>query len=947
MDNAAAPPPVVLPAAPALAAGPRGAAWLGAEGEIEELGHGEATRRARASPPIVCHRLALARRLGVEPFPALDVLELFAFARPARFCLPTARGLASALGLSTPGDLIGEALSLRAAAQALLAELAADADPDAASIAAGLARSGWGWAHAVLAALGVDEAAIEGMGGARRGRFGLDVWNQLANWRDEAPRPAPSHRRVEAEEARAELSRLLHDGAEARPQQGEYAAAVAAGFAPRDVAGSPIVVLAEAGTGIGKTLGYIAPASLWARRNKGVVWLSTFTKNLQRQIDQELDRLYPQAEVKAEKVVVRKGRENYLCLLNMEDAAGGRGTRSAGWLPVEGVALGLMARWALASRDGDMVGGDFPAWLAQLLGRGRTLGLTDRRGECIYSACSHYRKCFIERAARKARHADIVIANHALVMINAALGREDATPPLRYVFDEGHHLFDAADGAFSADLSGIEMAELRHWLRGDDRGRRGRLRGIERRLGDLVATDATASEALRDTARAGGALAAPGWLGRIGADQAAGPAEAFLEHVRAQVLARNPDSASVYGLEASVEEPVPGLIDAALALEAALARIATPMSALRRWLVRRLDEAADELDTDTRVRIEAARRGLERRERLVATWRSMLGDLRGATPETFVDWLSVARRGGREVDIGFHRHWIDPTIPFAEQVLKRTHGAVITSATLRDLGQPADDDLGADDDWASAEVRTGAHHLALPARRVSVPSPFDYAEQTRIIVVTDVRRDDADQVGAAYRALFLAAGGGALGLFTAIARLRRVHDRIASALDEAGLILLAQHVDAIDTGTLVDIFRAEPDSCLLGTDAVRDGVDVPGRSLRLIVFDRVPWPRPDILHRARKAAFGGARYDDLITRLRLKQAYGRLIRRAGDRGVFILLDAMMPSRLCHAFPDGVAVHRLGLKDAVAMTAATVAEAPADAPKPGPRTGPRTGPRHGT
>ena len=56
-----------------------------------------------------------------------------------------------------------------------------------------------------------------------------------------------------------------------------------------------------------------------------------------------------------------------------------------------------MARWAARSRDGDMVGGDFPAWLADLLGRGRTLGLTDRRGECIYSACQHYGKCFIER----------------------------------------------------------------------------------------------------------------------------------------------------------------------------------------------------------------------------------------------------------------------------------------------------------------------------------------------------------------------------------------------------------------------------------------------------------------------------------------------------------------------------------------------------------------------
>jgi ATP-dependent DNA helicase DinG len=203
--------------------------------------------------------------------------------------------------------------------------------------------------------------------------------------------------------------------------------------------------------------------------------------------------------------------------------------------------------------------------------------------------------------------------------------------------------------------------------------------------------------------------------------------------------------------------------------------------------------------------------------------------------------------------------------------------------------------------------------------RAALRSPFDHALQTRVIVVNDVARDDPARIAAAYRALFLAAGGGALGLFTAIKRLRQVHGRLVAPLEEAGLMLLAQHVDALDTTTLVEIFRAETDACLLGTDALRDGVDVPGRSLRLIVFDRVPWPRPDLLHRARRARFGGRLYDDMITRLRLKQAYGRLIRRADDVGVFVLLDPAMPSRLYGAFPQGVEPIRLGLAEAVRET----------------------------
>jgi ATP-dependent DNA helicase DinG len=186
-------------------------------------------------------------------------------------------------------------------------------------------------------------------------------------------------------------------------------------------------------------------------------------------------------------------------------------------------------------------------------------------------------------------------------------------------------------------------------------------------------------------------------------------------------------------------------------------------------------------------------------------------------------------------------------------------------------------------------------------------------------VVTDLGFE-IDELAGAYKALFLASHGGGLGLFTAIRRLQAVHARIAPALEAAGITLLAQHVDAMDNATLVDVFRAELDSCLLGTDAMRDGVDVPGRALRLVVFERVPWPRPDILHRERRVHLSGGNpkaYDDSKARLRLRQAFGRLVRSETDRGVFVLLDRRTPSRLLSAFPPGVAVRRVGLAEAVA------------------------------
>jgi ATP-dependent DNA helicase DinG len=220
------------------------------------------------------------------------------------------------------------------------------------------------------------------------------------------------------------------------------------------------------------------------------------------------------------------------------------------------------------------------------------------------------------------------------------------------------------------------------------------------------------------------------------------------------------------------------------------------------------------------------------------------------------------------------------------------------------------------DDWANAEMRTGVVHLPYPVKRASYASPFPYREISQVIVVNDVNREDMDQVAAAYRELFLAAKGGALGLFTAIARLRAVHRRLTIPLAQAGLPLYAQHVDPMDTGTLVDMFRAERDACLLGTDAVRDGVDVPGDSLRLIVLDRVPWGTPTILERARREAFGGQAYGDMVVRLRLRQAFGRLIRQAGDRGCFVVLDSRLASRFATAFPDGTPLKRMGLVEAI-------------------------------
>jgi ATP-dependent DNA helicase DinG len=918
----------VLPSALAVVPGPR--AGLADEAGERDLTAGAARQFIQKSPVIVAHAGLSAKRLGLNP-PArsrnlFDALELYAFVHPATFCAPSAAGLARALGLPEPKGAAAQAKTLRSVCRSLLDELAATPWPsreEALALCETMHRGGWAWGPLVLQSL-----RSQPIDRAWRGA-GLDVWTRLPEWEESAPLGEPGSKPVTPQAAQARLSELLARAGldEARPTQSTFAAETAFAFEAREREGAPRLMLAEAGTGVGKTLGYLAPASLWAEANGPSVWISTYTRALQRQIERESHAIFPDPDVRARKAVVRKGRENYLCLLNFQDTAQGA-SLGAGDL----IGAGLVSRWVRGTRDGDMTGGDFPAWLPNLFAiapaaQAGPANLIDRRGECVHAACPHYRTCFVEKAIRASRKADIVIANHALVLTQAAFdgartarGKKadvESASLKRVVFDEGHHLFDAADSAFSACLSGQETAELRRWIRGPEGRRRGR--GLDQRLGDLLSNNETAYAALADVLRAAGALPGEGWSGRIsplpdmdGYDlpaQPIGPVETFLAALLAQLRARA-DPKMDGGMECGARPSIDIVKETAVEAARALQAVEAPLLALSRALEDLLDEESDELAGGDRARIEGALRGLDRRSRMqLPAWRGMLQALRDeADDPLYVDWFEAVFAHGRVADAAYRRHWVDPTEPLEAVVLRPAHGVLVTSATLADMTHDAP--------FALAEMRTGAARLADMPKTLRLASPFDYAANARAIVVTDIARDDPRQVAAAMRELFLASGGGGLGLFTAIKRLRAVYDKIAAPLAENGYALYAQHVDPLEIGALVDIFRAEVDACLLGTDAVRDGVDVPGRSLRLLAFDRIPWPRPDLLHKARRERFGGRGYDDSIARARIAQAFGRLIRRADDKGVFVMLDAAAPTRLFASLPEGVTLQRMGLVEAL-------------------------------
>ena len=503
---------------PALVATHAGLWRADSEGNAGAVSRAEAVRRLTDTPHLLLNAPQVAARLGLAEVSGLDLLELFAFVHPARFLVPSAGGLAAFLGLEAPANQSAEPAFLQQAAAALIDTASRPEWPALAGSRESLDRlnrKGWLWSRLLD-----EEMASENSGPRRQAP---SLFEALPEWADVPPRAAPRITVLQPAQVTATLTQLAGNRREPRDGQKAFAQEIAHAFQPRDSRDGPNLVVAEAGTGIGKTLGYLAPAALYAQETGGSVWLSTYTRALQRQLKAETARSLPHL-VQAGKIVVRKGRENYLCLLNLEDALQGA------FAGRPAIFADLAARWARFSEDGDMVGGDLPGWLAGLFRRSGALpALTDRRGECIHAACPHYRRCFIEKSQRQGQQASLVIANHALVMANAVRARAEGQGLSRLVFDEGHHLHAAADGAFSIALTGGEAIELRRWLLGPDRpGRRsGRRRGLAARLLDVTSYDGEGGTALEELLDAARLLPSADWLSRIAAGEPEGPIEAL------------------------------------------------------------------------------------------------------------------------------------------------------------------------------------------------------------------------------------------------------------------------------------------------------------------------------------------------------------------------------------------------------------------------------------
>ena len=584
-------------------------------------------------------------------------------------------------------------------------------------------------------------------------------------------------------------------------------------------------LLVQAGTGTGKSLGYLVPAMTHAVTSGERAIVSTATLPLQRQI---VTKDAPLAADAVEEttgtrpsVALLKGWQNYVCKHKLEGGYPSDeepdGLFSAGEATKKKVGQGTKAslgeqvvrlrEWAAQTDTGDrddlVPGVSDRAW-AQV---------SVAKAECVGPKCPLRKECFPELARSEAAAADVVVTNHAMLGVTVA-GNSTVLPEHQVlVVDEAHELAERVRSQGTVTLSAAAVARIAATVR--------------KRAGVVVTELETAGQTLQ------------------------------------LALAAIEDGRLTEGIPDSIR-------DSLLLLDSATRQALTEVRAK----IRDSSGASEEAGA-----LAIARTALDE---LLSTLERLASD--SVAKRRDVAWVDRPQMGSEPPRLVLAP--IEVAGAVADTLLAE-HTVVLTSATLTVGGSftPLANTLGmqlSDTAWDGLDVG----------------SPFDYPKQGILYTAAHLEKPGfgiSDAALAEMTALAQAANGGMLGLFSS----RRAAEDAAEYLREhTELTVYAQGEDQMST--LVEAFRADPHACLVGTLTLWQGVDVPGDTCRLVVIDRIPFPRPDdpvAQARAEVVAAGGGNGFMSVSAthaaLLLAQGAGRLIRSQEDKGVVAVLDSRL------------------------------------------------------
>lgn len=662
-----------------------------------------------------------------------------------------------------------------------------------------------------------------------------------------------------AEEVRAAFSRdglvgRMYPGFEERPEQASMASEVC------DALATSTCRAIEAGTGVGKSMAYLVPLALFARKNRVTVGVATKTNALTDQLMAHelpaLSRALPGGLA----FTSLKGYDHYPCLLRLQEAA-------QGTLPLpEGAAEGasevgvdhlnaIAAAYAFAcqSVDGDLDG----------LGvRWKTVPrelLTISPRDCPKGRCPFYPDaCLLHGARRRAQSCDVVVTNHALLLRDVAMDG-GLLPPIRHwVVDEAHGLEAEARRQWAREVTSSEVAAAFERL-GSPRS------GVLRSL-------------MARTARSEGSTLMTGLLSKVAAESArAQVATTALFEALHGLSARASfeggyDQCDLW-ISAELRESSEwsALSEAALAAADVLASLGKATREAQAALAQASEHGAGDLGEFARLWDDAATT-----LRLVAE----------GTDDSYVYSAHLARSRRRMGQEALRAEKIDVGAELGQRWLPRMESVTFTSATMA-VGES----------FQHFEHAVGLDTLPAGERRcVRLSSSFDYDHAMSVVAVRDMPRPgERSYLPALEDVLFdvhVAMGGSVLTLFTNRREMELVYEGLRPRLAEQGLDLACQERGS-SPRRLRERFLAEESLSLLALRSFWEGFDAAGDTLRCVVIPKLPFPSPrEPLAQEREQRDPRAWWHHALPEavLSVKQAAGRLIRTASDTGVLVIAD---------------------------------------------------------
>jgi len=624
--------------------------------------------------------------------------------------------------------------------------------------------------------------------------------------------------------------------------------------------GAHLVV--EAGTGTGKSLAYLLPALLWAEGSGQKVVISTHTLNLQEQLLQKdipLARQILDIDFRAAAV---KGRSHYLCMRKWDTYFGQNQAATK-------VLMRRLVLWLANSPHGDV--NEISLSKKELLDWQLLSAVGDT---CLGVKCPYFRsRCFVARARKRADNAHLLVANHSLLLANAQL-EGNLMPDYRYlVIDEAHHLEKVAEEQFGAKFTYPQAAMLLHRIkRPEGGGLPGFLDGLTGKAGRLTGLDEDLKGRLRQLAE-NGAAALEGCFAAL---------REFFAAVSQFFFSGQPGPGRTVRI---VEE------------HRAMAGWTVVMAAADNTVFgfRLMQNTLQQLSGE--ARFLEAEHGLELPGAgelvvLLSQLREVIDFLTTLTENSDRNRVTWVENSGEGYYPSLHSAPVEVNQLLNSCLFAGKETIIFASATLA-VNRKFDFFM----------QRTGIELTENPCRTLLLEAPFDYRQNVLLCAVNDLpdpgKTPDlvfGDAVSAALLPLIQASQGRTLVLFTSHQQLRRVFAQVQPPLRQAGITVLGHGISG-SRGRILEQFKREERSVILGANSFWEGIDVVGEALSSVIIVKMPfWPPtlPTVaarLERMKEAGQEGFYHYSLPEAvIRFKQGFGRLIRSTTDYGAVCVLD---------------------------------------------------------